>query len=427
MDKPVSIVSREFQLKKIGGLIDVLLENSNRVPFLERIYYEWKVIPSWINVQMTMVNYQIGLNEYNFKKVLLFHDIEEIIDNEKERLKSLFPEEDFLIINLELYLNIPRKLNRQLNRLKFYRKSFDYRILLISIPKLASEYAFGENVFVVDQFDFDKSNLTREHKSKLGYLSQYIKRTYNQPTSEHYKPVKKILIDGRTDLVGDEKYNFDLGAKRAWNVALYLKKIVRYVSIKDEDVITQGEGDPVINTDQPEGKNRLVGISVVYHLPANLAIRDVQSIVLDVLEQKKNRLNPDFYKQYKKFINDMGDVVKDDKFLTVEEWRSALQFKKEIPSYNDMKHGRQILLKFYYTSKPNDIELYKRAERLFFTLQDFVFKMTELENKGMEKQFSPRGKVYYLNKWEKQLLRFWDLRLNKNYSYLSIFECFRKD
>jgi len=423
--KPVK-VSKEFQLKKIGRLVDVLLENWNRVPFFERVYYDWKIIPSWIKVQLTMVNYQLGLNEYNFSKVLLFHDVKEIIDEEKERLERLFPDEDYIIINLELYLNIGRKLNRHLNKLKFYRKSFDYRILLIAIPKLATDYAFGENTFIVDQFGFDKSNLTREHKSKLKFLSKFIKRTYNQPSSENYRPVKELLIDGRTDLVGDEDYNFELGGKRAWNVRTYFKKMIRYATIKDDSVITKGELDPVITTDQPEGRNRLVGINIIYHLPANLAIRDIQKIILSVLEQKKDGLNQDFYNQFKNFLNDMGDDIKDDKFLTWDDMNRALQLKIEIPSYNNMNHLRQNLLNYYYRTKPNDNKLYKEAERLFLVIQKFVDEMEKLEAKRVESQMpGSRKKIYHLNKWEKQILRFYDLRVNKKFNYQSIFECFQ--
>src|SRR2546422_9187615 len=68
---------------------------------------------------------------------------------------------------------------------------------------------------VIDDFDFDRADLKKSHKDMIDKLEQQIVDSW-KPGSN--RPALGVRVVGHTDLVGGEKYNLDLGNRRAEKV-----------------------------------------------------------------------------------------------------------------------------------------------------------------------------------------------------------------
>jgi len=68
---------------------------------------------------------------------------------------------------------------------------------------------------VIDDFDFDRADLKKSHTDKIDKLEQQIVDSW-KPGSN--RPALGVRVVGHTDLVGGEKYNLDLGTRRAEKV-----------------------------------------------------------------------------------------------------------------------------------------------------------------------------------------------------------------
>ncbi len=88
-------------------------------------------------------------------------------------------------------------------------------------------------------FEYDKSNLTSDTKSKLGHNAEWIKK----------HPETKIQIEGHCDKRGSIEYNLSLGERRASAVKSYLVKVgvaadrLSTISYGKEKPVAQGESD----------------------------------------------------------------------------------------------------------------------------------------------------------------------------------------
>ncbi len=120
-------------------------------------------------------------------------------------------------------------------------------------------YKFTDNTFSDANFEFN-SDAFQPGEQCILYADSV--KTF---LSEH--PEMLLNIIGHTDSVGTEKYNFDLGLRRANNAAKYFRELGVKAEIK---VISKGKTQPVApnsnpdGTDNPEGrqKNRRVNFKI---------------------------------------------------------------------------------------------------------------------------------------------------------------------
>lgn len=98
-------------------------------------------------------------------------------------------------------------------------------------------------------FDFDKSKLTDKSKYILDNIVKLLELNN-----------KNLLVEGHTDALGSEKYNFALGLKRSKSVEKYLKHLG--VDANNLQVTSAGETSPVADNHSAQGraKNRRVDI-----------------------------------------------------------------------------------------------------------------------------------------------------------------------
>ena len=101
------------------------------------------------------------------------------------------------------------------------------------------------------RFDFDKYDIKDEYKNEIDGAVSFLKKNSSY----------KAVIEGHTDWVGTNEYNYKLSELRAKKVALTIKK----QGINVKRLITKGFGEtvPVASNESEEGRaqNRRVDIS----------------------------------------------------------------------------------------------------------------------------------------------------------------------
>jgi len=101
------------------------------------------------------------------------------------------------------------------------------------------------------RFDFDKYNIKNEYKDEIGEAVSFLKKHSSY----------KAVIEGHTDWIGTNEYNYKLSELRAKKVALAIHE----QGIDVKRLITKGFGEtvPVASNESEEGrvKNRRVDIS----------------------------------------------------------------------------------------------------------------------------------------------------------------------
>ncbi len=126
----------------------------------------------------------------------------------------------------------------------------------IAAGKLAEGKFLYETVLSDDKvkFGFDKAELTDDAKAALDEFSGSLKGD----NKDVY-----IEIQGHTDNIGGEEYNFKLGEKRAEVVRRYLS--LKGVPLHRMSVISYGETEPVVDNKTREGRsaNRRVVLVVL--------------------------------------------------------------------------------------------------------------------------------------------------------------------
>jgi len=117
----------------------------------------------------------------------------------------------------------------------------------IAAGKLAEGKFLYETVLSDDQvkFGFDKAELSAEAKAALDAFADKLRAD----NVDVY-----IEIQGHTDNVGSEGYNFELGEKRANVVRRYLS--LKGVPLHRMSVISYGETEPVADNSNREGRNQ---------------------------------------------------------------------------------------------------------------------------------------------------------------------------
>lgn len=97
-------------------------------------------------------------------------------------------------------------------------------------------------------FSFNSSELTSESRYLLDKLVELIGNS------------STMVVEGNTDNIGSDRYNFNLGLKRSQSVISYLQ--AKGVNTESMQVTSFGESSPIANNDTSEGRqqNRRVEI-----------------------------------------------------------------------------------------------------------------------------------------------------------------------
>jgi outer membrane protein OmpA-like peptidoglycan-associated protein len=74
---------------------------------------------------------------------------------------------------------------------------------------------------VLDEFDFNKEAVTPKHRAQLTAIARQIVNS-----RKTRQPIRSVKLIGHTDAVGSERYNKDLGQRRAKQVETELRKII---------------------------------------------------------------------------------------------------------------------------------------------------------------------------------------------------------
>lgn len=126
----------------------------------------------------------------------------------------------------------------------------------VAAGKLAEGKFLYETVLSDDKvkFGFDKAELTDEAKAALDAFAESLKGDNKNVYVE---------IQGHTDNIGGEEYNYQLGEKRAEAVRRYLS--LKGVPLHRMSVISYGEMEPVADNKTREGRsgNRRVVLVVL--------------------------------------------------------------------------------------------------------------------------------------------------------------------
>ncbi len=112
--------------------------------------------------------------------------------------------------------------------------------------------AFNNAVPTMINFEFNKSNLDAEARRVLGLQADWIKR----------HPNVRFSVYGHTDMVGSNRYNYNLGLRRARNSVNHLVSLgVKRSQLKA--LVSRGETQPLVASGGPERLNRraVTGVS----------------------------------------------------------------------------------------------------------------------------------------------------------------------
>ena len=117
----------------------------------------------------------------------------------------------------------------------------------VAAGKLAEGKFLYETVLSDDKvkFGFDKAELSTEAKAALDEFAVKLRGDNHNVYIE---------IQGHTDNVGSEEYNFSLGEKRAETVRRYLS--LKGVPLNRMSTISYGEAEPVADNSKRDGRNQ---------------------------------------------------------------------------------------------------------------------------------------------------------------------------
>lgn len=110
---------------------------------------------------------------------------------------------------------------------------------------IALAQRFAAEVPDTVNFEFDRATLTPEAMAVLQKQANFIRQF----------PEVRFKVFGHTDLVGSQRYNYSLGLRRAHAVVNYLSSLGISKS-RLEAVVSYGKTRPIIQTNQPEMRNR---------------------------------------------------------------------------------------------------------------------------------------------------------------------------
>ena len=125
----------------------------------------------------------------------------------------------------------------------------------------ASSFGVQNAGFTVINFEFDSDELTAEAMVKLAAQAAWIESN----------PNIRFGVIGHTDLVGDLDYNMELGMRRAERVVAALIS----AGVSEEQLVaqvSQGELDPVVDTEDREVANRRTTTEFLEYIQSNFPV-----------------------------------------------------------------------------------------------------------------------------------------------------------
>ena len=200
-------------------------------------------------------------------------------------------------------------------RMRFKTFSRALYCIIISFPETLRDLLIFDET-ILDKFEFDRYRIRSFHVERMEALGRWVRATWrNKPVTE-FNPVKSILIDGYTDLVGTEKYNKGLAEKRAKEVYKFLKPKVNLINGVDLYIVPAGEKDPVEETTEPSERNRRVVIGLLhYDSDTDKDLKKVEDIILKELKNDKAIVGTDMEEEIKCIASKLTDLKYDDRFF----------------------------------------------------------------------------------------------------------------
>ncbi|NND79408.1 MAG: DUF2272 domain-containing protein [Maribacter sp.] len=241
-----------------------------------------------------------------------------------------------------------------ISKMGFKTHSNALHYILISFPRRIKEFLIGEEN-VLDKFEFNKSQIRSFHKEKLEALGRYIRYTWRNHSVSQFNPVKAILIDGYTDLVGKDEYNVRLSEKRATEVYNYLKKFLGPIKGIEIHIVPQGESDPVESTTGRSESNRRVQIGLTYYdRVLDEDLKKLKGIILNEVKKDRKIKGTDIEKEIKCIASKLTYLNYDDRFF---------MYTSPNDKYNEylLPHLRTVLLKELLLNTPNK-EIYNKLK-----------------------------------------------------------------
>ena len=143
---------------------------------------------------------------------------------------------------LEKYINEDRKgMERDIEKLKSENLNLKKEISKI-YEILKDKKEVVSDVVVVDKFEFDKTDISKDNMKKI---DEFLGK----------RKISILNIIGHTDKVGTEQYNIDLSLRRAKSVKEYIKNKMLYGVI---NIFGKGEKEPISSKDEENRRVELI-------------------------------------------------------------------------------------------------------------------------------------------------------------------------
>ena len=143
---------------------------------------------------------------------------------------------------LEKYINEDRKgMERDIEKLKSENLNLKNEISKI-YEILKNKKEVVSDVAVVDKFEFDKTDISKDNMKKI---DEFLGK----------RKISILNIIGHTDKVGTEQYNIDLSLRRAKSVKEYIKNKMLYGVI---NIFGKGEKEPISSNDEENRRVELI-------------------------------------------------------------------------------------------------------------------------------------------------------------------------
>ena len=143
---------------------------------------------------------------------------------------------------LEKYINEDRKgMERDIEKLKSENLNLKNEISKI-YEILKDKKEVVSDVAVVDKFEFDKTDISKDNMKKI---DEFLGK----------RKISVLNIIGHTDKVGTEQYNIDLSLRRAKSVKEYIKNKMLYGVI---NIFGKGEKEPISSKDEENRRVELI-------------------------------------------------------------------------------------------------------------------------------------------------------------------------
>jgi outer membrane protein OmpA-like peptidoglycan-associated protein len=185
-------------------------------------------------------------------------------------------------------------------------------IIYVPVSPVVMRLLESDNHRVIDNFAFDRSDLTAHHKDVLDAMAHYIFKSWQSP-----RKVKSIHIEGHTDRIGTREYNYGLGLRRADVAAAYLKDALHKQGV---DATSLGWGTVSRGADEPVAKdhplNRRVEISLMIVEDPPTPVLKLEAVIdrLQKLLTNQSVMDPDLSERLLCVLSKLRQGGADDRY-----------------------------------------------------------------------------------------------------------------